>query len=398
MRLRQILSNLVGNAIKFTDKGHVLVDVKQEAVSGGGLILRVSVRDTGIGISREKIDRLFQPFIQADASIARRFGGTGLGLAISRNLVQAMGGEIEVSSIEGQGTTFSFFVRMEPDRDGASLARSRQELGFKQKNKDMGPRRILLAEDNATTRMLISTMLARKGHEVDAVENGALAVAAVEAKTYDIILIDMHMPGMDGPDAMQAIRRKEREYAKGARVPIIALTADVSLEGKKAYLQAGADSVTGKPLDWDALFAEMKRLMTGPSVPARPETAGFGGGDTSSDADHDVVCEKTVSELRAQLGNGVFKQIIDAFIKETSAYRADIGSAIAAGDLLAAKRIAHALKGVSESLGALRTGALARTIELDAKTIAEAAAILPALVASIDAAQEIMIRDYKGAV
>lgn len=396
VRLRQILSNLVGNAVKFTEKGHVLIDVKQEVLPDAGLILRVSVQDTGIGISRERIGRLFQPFAQADASIARRFGGTGLGLAISRSLVQAMGGEIEVSSSEGKGTAFAFFVRMQRDRDGVSLARARQEADS---GEGMAPRRILLAEDNATTRMLISTMLERKGHRVTAVADGGLAVAAAEAETYDIILIDMHMPGMDGPDAVQAIRRMEGAHAKGAHIPIIALTADVSLEGKKTYLQAGADSVAGKPVAWNALFAEMKRLMPEGSAPRSEATrSGDGGAWAAVGADLAIMCDRTVSELREQLEDGVFEQIADAFIKDTSAYRAEIGAAVAAGDLGAAKRGAHALKGVSGSLGALRTGALARAIEVDAKTVADAAAILPALVASIDAVQEIMAKKYRTAV
>lgn len=401
VRIRQILSNLVGNAVKFTDKGHILIDVRQEVLPAGGLILKVSVRDTGIGIPRDRVGRLFQPFAQADASIARRFGGTGLGLAISRSLAQAMGGEIEVSSTEGVGTTFEFSLRMEPDCDGISLARSKQELDSKRRSEDMTPCRILLAEDNATTRMLISTMLERKRHTVDAVGDGALAVAAAETKPYDIILIDMHMPGMDGPDAVQAIRRMEGARAAGAHIPIIALTADVSLEGKKTYLQAGADSVAGKPVAWDALFAEMKRLVPEQSASRRAKSAagsGESGGMPALGADRDIVRGETVSELRDQLGNDVFGQIIDAFIEETSTYRAEIGAAVAAGDLQAAKRIAHALKGASESLGALRTGALARAIELEAKTIADAAAILPALVASIDAAQEIMIGDHRRAV
>lgn len=397
VRLRQVLSNLIGNAIKFTNNGYVLLDVKQDVPPDGGLILRISVRDTGIGISRENVGRLFQPFSQADSSITRRFGGTGLGLAISRSLVRAMGGEIEVTSTEGIGTTFSFFVRVEQDRDGMALARSKSEISGQAENVELKPCRILLGEDNATTRMLISTMLQRRGHTVHAVGDGAAAVAAAEAETFDIILIDMHMPLMDGVDAVKAIRQTERTRANGAHVPLIALTADVRLEGKRTYLEAGVDSVAAKPVVWDALFAEMKRLVAAYPASSYAEPVRADGGSGAADT-LDIVSDKVISELRVQLGDDVFQPLLNAFIEETSAYREQVSSAIAGDDLQAAKCIAHALKGASESLGALRTGALARAIEHDAKTIADAAAILPCLMASIDAAHEILNKGYRTAV
>ncbi len=392
VRLRQILSNLIGNAIKFTSKGHVLLDVRQNVMPGGELVLKVSVRDTGIGISQENIGRLFRPFTQADNSITRRFGGTGLGLAISHSLVRAMGGDIEVKSTEGVGTTFSFFVRVEPDRDGAALARSRSDVGARIEDAELKPIRILLAEDNATTRMLISTMLQRKGHTVEAVSDGTAAVAAAEVGTYDVMLIDMHMPLMDGASAVKAIRQTER--AKGKHTPIIALTADVRFEEKKSYMDAGVDAVAAKPVAWDALFAEMKQLVSAHPAASKPEQTGTGDGPNAAGA-LNIVCDKVISELRAQVGDEVFQPLLNTFAKETLSYRKQICSAIARGDLQAAKRIAHALKGVSESLGALRTGALARAIEHDAKTIADAASILPDLVASIDAAREIINTNYR---
>ena len=390
VRLRQVLSNLIGNAIKFTHKGHIQLDIKQDILPDDGLILRIFVRDTGIGISRENIGRLFQPFSQADASITRRFGGTGLGLAISRSLVHAMGGEIEVASTEGVGTTFSFFVRMTLDRAGAAAAHTKQEASTKVEGAELKPCRILLGEDNATTRMLMSTMLQRKSHAVHAVADGAAVVAAAEAGAYDIILVDMHMPLMDGTAAVKAIRQAER--AKGGHIPIIALTADVRLDGKRTYLEAGVDAVAAKPVAWDALFAEMKQLLSAYPVISK---AGPTGADAAGKLE--IVSDKVLSELRTQVGDDVFQPLLEAFAEETQSYREQISAAVAGGDLPAAKRIAHALKGASESLGALQTGALAKAIEIDAKTIADAAAVLPKLVASIDAAREIMNRDYRTA-
>jgi CheY-like chemotaxis protein len=209
-RLRQVLSNLVGNAIKFTDEGRVVIGFEQIAENDNDFTLRFTITDTGIGIAEEDAAKLFQPFVQADVSTSRKYGGTGLGLAISKRLVEGMGGAITVASALGKGSTFTFTIKSMPDWTVPKLegqAPVRRPESFKASLKAAVSRRILLAEDNDTSRFLVTAMLTRMGHTVDAVADGAQAVAAAAAKDYDIILMDMQMPVMDGPEATIEIRK-----------------------------------------------------------------------------------------------------------------------------------------------------------------------------------------------
>ncbi|MBL8629982.1 MAG: response regulator [Rhodospirillaceae bacterium] len=261
LRIRQVLSNLISNAIKFTDHGQITVQVSQERLGAETLKLHIAVVDTGIGIAPEKIDYLFQPFAQADKSITRRYGGTGLGLAISRNLVLAMGGQIFVSSREGGGTTISFYILLTPLSDSAATPAAHRDVSRAMRSGDVAKSaalNILLAEDDAALSALIFEMLKREGHVVTAVSDGAAAVKLAHAQAFDVILMDMHMPIYDGPEAMRLIRDQER--STGRRIPIIALTADITPSGRKAYAVAGADAVHGKPIQWDDLLDDIKRL------------------------------------------------------------------------------------------------------------------------------------------
>lgn len=393
-RLRQVLSNLIGNAIKFTHGGSVTVNATQELLGNGELLLKVSVSDTGIGIPRDKLALLFRPYAQADVSIGRKFGGTGLGLAISRNLVRAMGGDIEAASIEGKGSTFSFFIRLRTDESAAKDTTATQAAA--KPSTDRNPRhyRFLLAEDNETTRMLVTTMLEREGHAVTAVEDGALAVNAMKLKEYDIVLIDMHMPHLDGIDAVSAIRAIERKDAK-ARIPIIAMTADVSPGGRETYLKAGADAVVDKPVEWPELFDAVEKLAGSPSTVNAAKTAkqeNAGSAIPHSDA---VINDETIANLRSLLSPSSFERLLDVFLKETEAYKKDISAAVKSGDLAAAKRIAHALKGMCDTLGAAQVGALARRIEQEVSSVEDASSLLPACIDAIDAAQKIVMEKYK---
>ena len=259
-RIRQVVTNLLSNAFKFTEHGRIALVVEQTQSEAHTFVLRITVSDTGIGIPQNKVAILFQPFSQADTSTSRIYGGTGLGLSICRKLSNAMGGEIAVSSCEGQGSSFAFTVKLQADR--TAVARKggldrRASDGAKQTptlarglNK-LPPLRVLVAEDNDTTRFLVTAMLEKFGHKVTAVENGLLALDAAKREKFDVALIDMQMPVMDGPEAIQSIRAHER--SDGSRLPVIALTADVLAENQQKYLTAGADVVAGKPIDWAAL-------------------------------------------------------------------------------------------------------------------------------------------------
>ncbi len=265
-RMRQVITNLLSNAIKFTAKGSVSVSVVQTVNPDQSLRTSISIADTGIGIEPEKLATLFKPFTQGDTSTSRKYGGTGLGLTICERLVKLMGGEITVTSQRDHGSTFSFAVPLQVDRNATGSTQlvplgPRVLLDSTVKSEvKRAPRHILLAEDNDTNRMLITAMLEKQGHTVEAVENGKLALDAVRGKTYDIILMDMQMPVMDGPTAMRSIREAERDGLK--RVPIIALTADVIAAHSKNYLAAGADAIVPKPVNWPVLFAEIDKQLS----------------------------------------------------------------------------------------------------------------------------------------
>ncbi len=251
-RLRQILLNLLNNAIKFTRNGSVTLSVHARRAAAGRTTLRFSVADTGIGIPFEKRARLFKPFSQVDGSICREYGGTGLGLAISRKLVTAMGGEIGVDSLVGQGSTFWFDVALEPA--GATIAVKAESEPVA----PCGPATILLAEDNAINQDIARAVLEACGHWVDVVGDGDAALAAVQAKAYDLIFMDVQMPVMDGLTAARRIR----DLAGPARnVPIVAMTANVLPAQLAACRGAGMDDHVGKPFLQHELQAAIARSV-----------------------------------------------------------------------------------------------------------------------------------------
>lgn len=247
-RLHQVLSNLLSNAIKFTDEGHVRVSADYDAIRS---VLSVSVIDTGLGISRDVVDRLFQRFTQADGSIRRRYGGTGLGLSICRQLAELMGGSVRVTSEPGAGSTFTFEV-VAPIAvfDGADDPVMDVEL---HPEADL---RILVVDDTEANRELIGALLAAAGQDIDEAVNGQQAVSMAVRKPYDLILMDLQMPGMDGFATARAIRDHSRE---NRTTPIIALSANVLAEHVEAAADAGMNDHVGKPIVPARLFEAINR-------------------------------------------------------------------------------------------------------------------------------------------
>jgi len=259
-RLRQVTLNLLSNAVKFTGQGTVTVSATYE---GGRL--KVAVTDTGIGISEDKAATLFRRFVQADTSTTRTFGGTGLGLAISRRLIEMMGGTIGVDSEPGVGSTFWFEVPLVPAHPGQEAHGPDEEAAVDTSL------RILMADDAVANRELVSAILGGMGLSIDGVENGAEAVEAVRGGTYDLVLMDVHMPVMDGLTATREIRAMAGETGQ---VPIIALTANVQPEQVRLCHEAGMDAHVGKPIQVAELMATISRVLV--STEAHEDRAATG--------------------------------------------------------------------------------------------------------------------------
>jgi signal transduction histidine kinase/DNA-binding response OmpR family regulator len=285
IRLGQCLSNLISNAIKFTERGEVRISVSTRPVQGGAGIA-FAISDTGIGMDEETIGRLFTPFAQADSSISRRFGGTGLGLVITRRLAQLMGGDVTLESQQGRGTTFTLTIRAEaterqppaaPQVDGSGRAGQAGAEG-----------RILVVDDHAINRRVVRMLLAPEGYRVTEAENGQQALEALERGTFDVMLLDIHMPVLDGVETLKRLRASGRPWAA---MPVIAVTADAMSGDRERYLAEGMNGYIAKPIERPALLAEVARLLgdtatdsrstaetacSGPAVTTAPATAAPG--------------------------------------------------------------------------------------------------------------------------
>jgi signal transduction histidine kinase/ActR/RegA family two-component response regulator len=260
VRFRQILTNLVSNAIKFTEQGRVDVEVDLEAALSDEVAIRIAVRDTGIGIPPDKLATIFEPFTQADGSTTRRFGGTGLGLSISSRLAELMGGRIWVESELGKGSTFYVTLRFPAAAPEAPTSPQRAETG----RRAAPGLRILVAEDNPINQKVIARMLETEGHRVTVAADGRQALEFIEREPFDLILMDVQMPGMSGLEAARRIR--ERERATGGRIPIIALTASAMKGDRERCLEAGMDDYLSKPVRPAALQEIIARYAPSPDL------------------------------------------------------------------------------------------------------------------------------------
>jgi CheY-like chemotaxis protein/anti-sigma regulatory factor (Ser/Thr protein kinase) len=255
LRLRQCLYNLIGNAVKFTAKGQVTVSVWLDA-RPAGRVLCVSVADTGIGIDASAMESLFERFKQADSSTTRRFGGSGLGLAITRQLAELMGGQVGFISQVGRGSTFTLELLAPACAPGAAeVAPESQEAG----EAPLADIAVLVVDDNATNRLIAGKMLERLGAIVTTAESGPEAIERARTMVFDLILMDIQMPGMDG---VETTRRLRQDTAVGASTPILALTANVFDEQRQTYLAAGMDGVVAKPISPADLLTEISRAVT----------------------------------------------------------------------------------------------------------------------------------------
>ena len=342
-RLRQVLLNLIGNAVKFTDQGWVSLTITHEVVEEDRVRLLFSVADSGIGIIPEAVDRMFQEFTQMDGSISRRFGGSGLGLAICRRLIELMGGTITVESQPNVGSTFRFDITLKltetrPLPVPLAAAEHEPEAGL----------RILLAEDNPTNRLVALRLLERLGHQADAVVNGAEAINALAFKCYDLVLMDVMMPEMDGLTAARQIRVTERQ---DAHIAIVGLTAGSSQENLAACIDAGMDAVTTKPVTLSRLQAAIAK------------------GRSAAERSPVVIPPEQMPRLRAlaeMLGEAAATEIVHVFAEDTQAHLATMREAAAHGDTRTIYRSAHSVAGAARNVGA---EALAKRASLLEETV-----------------------------
>jgi PAS domain S-box-containing protein len=374
-RLRQILTNLVGNALKFTLAGEVSIRVRVERIEASKTHLHFEITDTGIGIPPEKLGLLFREFQQADSSITRRFGGTGLGLAISKRLTHLMGGEIGVQSQEGQGSTFWFTACFEPELE-SSRPLDTLKTGISPKRPDrLGPHtirgnppgsahdrrqvRLLVADDNATNQAVALAMFELIGYRADAVANGLEAVRALKQIPYDLIFMDVQMPEMDGLEATRRIRDADTGV-KNPRIPIIALTAHALKGDRERCLAAGMDDYLSKPLQmaelWPILFRWLGRGVK-PLIPINPNPAASLG---------ELAFDRAATLSRLGGDVGILQKLIVLFLEDGHRQLENLTAALTGSDLVLVGRLAHQLKGAAGGVGAIRLSKLASELELEA--------------------------------
>ncbi len=371
LRLAQVLLNLGGNAIKFTDRGEVRIEIDGRPEGRGRLRLRFTVRDTGIGIAPADRQRLFQPFTQGDSSPTRSRGGTGLGLAISQRLVGLMGGTIKVQSRLGKGSRFRFDIVLpraaevpEPAAPGCT---------------DLGGRRILVVEDHPLAQEILFEMLEDLGCEVEVASDGAEAVACAQAYPYDLILMDMQMPRMDGLAATRAIRALP-DYRS---VPIIALTANAFAEDRRRCLEAGMNGHVGKPVTPAALTAALAQWLPDLDSPARGTPAP--PDDPLVDALAAIPGLDASRGLRgSRLELAEYRTLLVRFIAMHGEDIARVRERLGDGELDEARTILHNLKGISGFVGAASLAARATALHAALRAGADPATLDP-LVHACDA-------------
>jgi CheY-like chemotaxis protein/HPt (histidine-containing phosphotransfer) domain-containing protein len=332
-RLRQILLNLLGNAVKFTEFGGIELAVSCAAREQGGIRLTVAVADTGIGIAGEALPRLFREFSQVDGSISRRFGGSGLGLAISRRLVERMGGSLAVDSVLGEGSTFHFDVLLRAAPAGTRSADARPRASGRWRRLH-----ILLAEDNATNCLVASRMLERMGHRVDTAANGREAVQAVRSIPYDLVLMDVMMPEMDGLAATRLIRAEPEPV--GA-TPIIGLTAKADSGSETECRVAGMNGFVSKPVNAERL----EQAMMAAAAQAWP-----------------LLDERVLRRLADDIGDDGVLEVVRLFIAESPAMIQRLERACTTGGRPLLREV-HTLASAARSVGLLRAGHCAGDIE-----------------------------------
>ncbi|MEM9412341.1 MAG: ATP-binding protein, partial [Planctomycetota bacterium] len=352
LRIRQIILNLLSNAIKFTSNGHVKLSVYRldETVNNtkkrGSQVIGFEVEDTGKGIPGQLVDKLFEPFEQEDSSITRKHGGTGLGLAISKMLAEMMGGTIKAQSQVGKGSKFTFTASLMPTNIQSPARTPNQTT-----TSDFVPKRVLLAEDGAVNQKVAIGLLEKRGHQVDVVVNGYEALEALQKNSYDLVLMDIQMPEMDGLTAVKQIRRQE-EVSGEKRQRVIAVTAHAMSGDKTRFLEAGMDGYIPKPFKADALYmavedtklfdTDASSSSTEPNLPT---------------LDKDVALQTTGGDV------SLAQVLLETCLEESPKLVSQAKTAVVERRWTDAKRFGHSMKSSFGAVGAMAASKLSKQLE-----------------------------------
>lgn len=376
-RLRQILNNLLSNALKFTHRGHVGVRIEASSETDASVAIRFSISDTGIGMSPEQANALFQPFTQADVSTTRRYGVTGLGLFISKRLVELMRGEIGIDSVAGEGSTFWFVIELpkQPCTAADPPSRSRGRVCSPNEDRSRGPAFtcetgsqlstsrtrtaggcVLVAEDNATNQLVVKSQLAKLGYQARIVANGQEALDAVTQGDFELVLMDCEMPVMDGYEATRRIRNLGH-----FQIPIIAVTAHAMAGNREACINAGMDYYLSKPLDMGRLARTLEEWCSKGKrdiVPhAQPEEK------ASESSKLPIVFDKEALLGRLMDDSELAELVVRAFVQELPRQVSALRQRAEAGDTAGLRLQAHALKGAAATASAVHLSELAQQVE-----------------------------------
>ena len=384
LRLEQVLINLAGNAVKFTARGEIVLSVSVQERRPGQVVLHFAVRDTGIGLSQQQRERLFQTFQQADSSITRRYGGSGLGLSISKRLAELMGGRIGVDSQPDIGSTFWFTAGLGlgpacPGRHGVKIALSSHGTSAAEDSQtaaetlspaaELQGARALLVEDNELNQEVATEFLEALGLQVELAEDGAVALQKVQRQHYDIVLMDMQMPVMDGLSATRAIRKQPGLQ----ELPILAMTANAMTIDRERCLEAGMNDHIAKPIDPERLLAKLRRWVKPVAGPAAGKTASQPDPLRQPLHDEDAACWTALAQvdgLDSRLGlrqaagrESLYRSLLAKFVADQANAPERLAQAIAGSNWDEAERTAHTLKGVAAQIGAQALSDAAQRLE-----------------------------------
>ena len=382
-RIKQVLINLVGNAIKFTDKGFVHLEASVESRTELSVAIRFCVTDTGIGIDEKHHSIIFEPFCQSDGSTTRSFGGTGLGLAISRDFVRSMGGDIALESSVGKGSSFSFTVELpiagataneiyRSQRSAAPDTRKPETEAAKTTARPQTALRVLLAEDNAVNQTVIRHQVLKLGHTIKVVANCKLALEALQNEQFDLVLMYVQMPVLDGLGAVGQLRKQESQT--GRHMPVIAITANAMVGDRDKCLDAGMDDYISKPIhapDLQKAINRVAQTSTAHITATPPSTIQHDSAHADRrqlDANHTACCDLTLALEKLDGDEDILRELAQIFVSTIPQQAIDLRQAVESQLLQEARELAHSIKGSVRYFAADRAYQAAHQLELQSQS------------------------------